>query len=149
MTKRRQGALELEQMGLGDPEPGLAGSHRAGQIGGAHAGGESAQSAVRAGVGVGAQDHVAGPDQALLGQEGMLHAHPAHVVVVDDPVLLRELAHLLDQSGRLDVLVRREVVGDQRDPFGVEHMLEPGLFELVDGHAGGDVVAKAEIELEP
>jgi hypothetical protein len=76
----------------------------------------------------------------------MLHAHAADFVPVLDDVLARELAHLLDETGRLDVFVGSEVVGDERDLLRVEHLVETGFLELVDGHARGHVVAERQVE---
>ena len=133
-------------MGLRDPEPGLPGGHSPGQVGGADPGGEGTQRAVGAGVGVGSQDHVSRTDQSLLGQKGVLDTYAAYVVEVHDPVLLGKLAHLRHQTGSLDVLVRREMVGEERDLGRIEHVVEAGLLELVDGHPGGYIVAEAQVE---
>ena len=108
-------ALHVELEALGHLEPRLARGHARGRVGGADARGERAERAVGAGVRVGADDHVAGPHDALLGQERVLHAHAADLVVVGDALLLRESAHHLGLLGRLDVLVRRVVVGHERD----------------------------------
>ena len=100
-------------------EPRLAGRHAGGRVGRADAGRERAERAVRAGVAVGADDEVAGADDALLGQERVLDAHAADLVVVRDSLRADEVAHDLGLLGGLDVLVGRVVVGHQRDLGGV------------------------------
>ena len=92
-----------------------AGGHAGGHVGGAHAGGKGAQRAVGAGVGVGADDDLAGGDQALFGQQGVLHAHLAHVVEVGDVEALGKLSGLGAQLGGLDVLAGGGVVQHDRD----------------------------------
>ena len=71
-------------MAEGMLEPSQPRGHARGHIGGAHAGGEHVHRAVGAGVGVGADHGLAGGGQALLGQEGVLHTHAAHIVEMGD-----------------------------------------------------------------
>ena len=97
-TLQRAGQLDLD--GGGHLEPGHARGHAGGHIGGAHAGGERAHRAVGAGVAVGADDAVARGHDALFGQKRVLHAHSAHVVEVEDVVLVSELAALLGLARR-------------------------------------------------
>ena len=99
------------------------------------------------GMAVGADDAVAGSHQALRGQQGVLDAHAAHVVEVLDAHFTGEFPRLFDLLGRLDVLIRGEVIHHQGHPAFVVHPAGAAAFELVDGHRGGDVVAQAEIEL--
>ena len=61
----RQRAADLDAERLGHAQPGLAGRHADRHVGRAHAGGEGAQRAGRARVGVGADDDVAGLGEAL------------------------------------------------------------------------------------
>ena len=58
-----------------------------------------------------------------------------------------ERPHARALRGRLDILVRREVVWHQRDLRAVEHSLAPELRELADGDWRRDVVRQHEIEL--
>ena len=73
--------------------------------------------------------------------------HLAHIVEVEDVVLVGELAALLGLGRALDVLVGNEVVEDDGDVLFVEHAVEARLFELVDGDGGGDVIAQHDVEL--
>ena len=132
--------------GGGHLEPGLARRHGCAHVRGAHAGGEGAQGAVGAGVGVGADDGLAGGNQSLLRQEGVLDAHGAHVVVVVDVELPGKGPALLALGGGLDVLVGGEVVHHQGDAALVEHLVKARGLELVDGHRGGDVVAQHQVQ---
>ncbi len=132
---------------LGHAQPDAAPGHGGGEVGAAHAGAEGGHGAVGAGVAVGADDDVARRHHAHVGQEHVLDAHAPHLEVVDDLVLAGELAHLLGLARRLDVLVRREVVGHQGDAGRVEDLREPGLLELVDRQRGGDVVGQREVDL--
>ena len=68
-----------------------------------------------------------GTDHALLGQERVLDAHAADLVVVRDALRAREVAHHLGLLGGLDVLVGRVVVGDERDLGRVPHLLDADL----------------------
>ena len=94
-----------------------------------------------------ADDAVAGTDQALFRQNRMLDAHTADVKEILDVVLVGKAAHPLDLLGRLDVLVRGEMVHHQRHPAFVEHPAGTAALKLVDRHRRGDVVAEAQIEL--
>ena len=77
----------------------------------------------------------------------MLDAHLAHIVEIEDVVLVGELAALLGLGRALDVLVGNEVVEDDGDVLFVEHAVEARLFELVDGDGGSDVIAQHDVEL--
>ncbi len=88
--------VDLDGAGHLDVE-GHAEGPDAGHLGGADAEGEGAQGAVAGGVGVGAHDHRAGADVAVLGQD--LVADPAlvsaDVVEAGDALLGHELPDLL------------------------------------------------------
>ena len=142
-----QFALDLEQQRLGHLEPRLAGGVAHAGIGGAHARGERTERAVGAGVAVRSDDEVARADDALLGQQRVLNTHAAHLVVVGDALLAREIAHDLGLLGALDVLVRHVVIGHEGDLRGIEHALDADLAELLDGDGGGDVVGEHEVEI--
>ena len=77
----------------------------------------------------------------------MLDAHAAHLVVVGDTLLAREIAHDLGLLGALDVLVGDVVIGDESDLRRIEHLLDADLAELFDGNGGGDVVGQHEVEI--
>ena len=94
-----------------------------------------------------ADDDLARGDEALLGQQRVLDAHAADLVVVDNLLRLGEVAHLLGHRRALDVLVGDEVIRDQRDLRGVEHLRRAHLDKLVDGDRCGDVVAQHQVEL--
>ena len=87
-------------MADGHLEPCHAGGHAGGHIGGAHTGGERAQCTVGAGVAVCADDAVARGHDAFFGQQGVLDAHLAHIVEVEDVVLVGKLAALLGLLSR-------------------------------------------------
>ena len=65
----------LNSRRLGHLEPGLARGIAHASVGGADAGGERAEGAVGAGMGVGADDQIARAHHALLGQQRVLDAH--------------------------------------------------------------------------
>ena len=140
-------ALEDELDGGGHLEPCHAGGHTGGHIGGAHTGGECTQCTVGAGVAVGADDAVTRRHDAFFGQEGVLHAHLAHIVEIEDIVLIGKLAALLGLLRALDVLVGDKVIQHDGDVLFVEHAVEPGLFKLVDGNGSGDIIAQHDVEL--
>ena len=140
-------AGQVELNGAGYLEPGLAGSHAGGHIGGTHPGGEGTHGAVGAGVAVGADDAVAGGHNALFREQCMLNAHLPHVEVVVDVVLPGKGAHLLALLSGLNVLVGGEVVHHQGDFAFVEDVVEARLFKFVDGHRGGDVVSQHHVQV--
>ena len=140
-------AFQSHLDGGGNAEPGQAGGHAGGHVGGAHAGGEHAHRAVGAGVGVGADHTLAGGGEALLGQQGVLHPHAAHVVEVGDVEPLGKLPHLGAELGGLDILAGGVVIQHQGDPVLVEYLGQPGLIEFRNRHRGGDVVAQHQIQL--
>ena len=142
-----QFAGEVHLDGRGNLEPGLAGCHGGAQIGGADAGGECAQSAVSAGVGVSADHGIAGANQTLFGQQGMLDTHSAHIEIVVDVEALCKGAALLALGCGLDVLVGGEMVHDHCDAALIKHLIETGCLKLVDGNRGGDVIAQNQIQL--
>ena len=146
-TGRCRAAGQLHPDGGGHLEPRLAGGHAGGHVRGAHAGGEGPHRAVGAGVAVRADDAVPGGDDALLRQQGVLHAHLAHVEEVDDAVPAGELPALLGLLGALDVLVGDEVVQDDVHSRLVEDVAKARLLKLVDGHRGGDVVAQDDVQV--
>ena len=77
----------------------------------------------------------------------MLNAHLAHIVEVEDVVLVGKLAALLGLGCALDVLVGHKVVQHDGNVLLVEHTVKTGLFKLVDGNRGGDVVAQHDVQL--
>ena len=140
-------AFEGHLDGGGHLEPQKAGGHGGGHVGGADAGGEGPHRPVGAGVGVGPHDDLPGGAQALLGQEGVLHTHLAHVEEVGDLVLVGEVPGLQAQLGGFDVLAGGVVVQDNGDLVLVKHLGEARLLKLGDGHRGGDVVAQHHVHL--
>ena len=114
-----QPAFQLHLDGGGHLEPCLAGRHAGGHVGGADAGGEGPHRAVGAGVAVGADDAVAGGDDALLRQKRVLNAHLAHVKKVEDVVFVGKVAAAFGLLGALDVLVGHKVVQHNVDLFVV------------------------------
>ncbi len=140
-------SLDLEQDGFGHLEPCAPGGVAHAGVGGAHARGERAQRAIGAGVAVRADDEVARAHDALLGQKRVFHAHAAHLVVVGNALLAREIAHDLGLFGALDVLVGDVMVGHEGNLFGIEHLLDADLAEFLHGDGGGDVVGEHEVEI--
>ena len=96
---------------------------------------------------VGADDAIARRHDAFFGQEGVLNAHLAHIVKVEDVVLVGKLPALLGLGSALDVLIGDEVVQHDGDVLLIKHTVEARLLELVDGDGGGDVVAQHDIQL--
>ncbi len=143
----RQLAVDDELEGFRHFEPGAARRHRHAQVGGANPRGERAERAVGAGVGVGADDQVAGTDDALFGQQRVLDAHAADLPVVLDPLGAGEVAHPLGLPGALDVLVGGVVVGHEAHPRAVEHLGRAQVLEDPDGDGCGDVVGEGDVEV--
>ena len=138
---------EVHLDGGGHLEPGLPRRHGGAHVRGPHAGGEGPQGPVGAGVGVRADNSLAGGHQALFRQQGVLDAHLPHVEVVVDVKPPGEGAALLALGGGLDVLVGCEVVHYQGDFALVEHLVKARRLKLVDRHGGGDVVAQHQVQL--
>lgn len=78
----------------------------------------------------------------------MLDAHPADLPVVDNAVLVGELAHLLALLGRLDVLVGGKVVRHESDPLRVKDAVDAQAGELVDGDRRRDVIGQHHVDLD-
>ena len=140
-------ALEHELDGRGHLEPCHAGGHAGSHIGGADTGGEGTQCTIGAGVAVRTDHAVACGHDAFFRQQSVLNAHLAHIVEVKDIVFVGELAALLGLGGALDVLVGHKVVQHDGNVLFVEHTVKTGLFKLVDGNRGGDVVAQYDVQL--
>ena len=129
-------------------EPGFPRRHPARHVRRTDPRGKRAERPVRAGVAVRADHEIARRDQPLLREEGVLHAAVVpHLEIMDDPLLSRERAARRALRRRLDVLVRREMVGHDRDLLPVENARLPEVRELPDRHGGGDVVPQHEVEV--
>lgn len=98
-------------------------------------------------MGVGPHDDLSRGGQPLLGDQGVLYAHLAHVVEMGDAVLMGKLPCLLAQLGRLDILAGGIVVQHNGDPVLVKDLGEASLLKLRDGHRGGDIVARTRFSL--
>ena len=144
---RVQLAREIEFNGGRHAEPGLARGDAGCAVGGTHARRERAQRAIGAGVAVGANDHVARSDDALLRKQRVLNAHAAHIEEVHNVVLACEIAALFALLGALDVFVRGEVVHNKGDLRAVEHLVHVGLLQLANSHRSGDVVGEREVDV--
>ena len=84
---------------------------------------------------------------ALLRQEGVLHAHLAHIEEIGDLMLMGKIPGLEAQFRGFDVLAGRIVVQNDGDLVPVKDPGEAGLFKLGDGHRCGDVVAQHHVHL--
>ena len=140
-------SLQHHLDGSGDLEPQQAGNHGGSHIRRADAGGEGPQRPIGTGVGVGAHDDLSGGAQALLRQEGVLHAHLAHIEEIGDLMLMGKIPGLEAQFRGFDVLAGRIVVQNDGDLVPVKDPGEAGLFKLGDGHRCGDVVAQHHVHL--
>ena len=114
---------------------------------GADAGGEGAQGAVGTGVGVRADDDFTGQRQPLFRQQGVFHAHAAHVKEVGDVVLMRKIPCSLAKLGGFDVLAGGVVIQYDGDFVLIKNLGQASLLKLADGHRSGDVVAEHQIQL--
>ena len=130
---------------LGHLEPGFARQHDRRQIRAAHPGGKGPEGPVGAGVAVGADDQIPGQHQALFGKEGMLDPDGAPLEGVRELLLPDELPKDLALGGRLDVLVRGEMIRNEDHPVPVKHVGPARLPELLDGEGGRDVVPQGDI----
>ncbi len=132
----------------GDFQPDLSEHERRGDVGRAHAGRERAEGAVGARVRIAADDELAGSDQALFGKHDVLDAAAADVEEVLDVLLGRKIFHQLRQLGRLRVLRRNEVIGDERDLPRIEDALRAlHAAHHADGDGGGELVRENEVDL--
>ena len=114
---------------------------------GAHARGERAERAIRAGMRIRTDHEVAGHHGAGLGQKGMLDARAALLPVMGDLLLMGEVTHLFGLLGALDVLVGRVVVRHQAHAVAVEHLGGAQLVEHVDRDGRGDIVREHEVQI--
>jgi hypothetical protein len=87
-------------------------------------------------------------DRSDLGKERVLDADLALSEEARSRVPAGELPQLLHLLRGLDVLVRREVVGHEEDPFGVPHPRRARPFELLEGERCGYVVGQSEVGLD-
>ena len=140
-------AGEHELDGRGHLEPCHAGGHACGHIGGAYTGGEGAQCTIGAGVAVRADHAVAGGDDAFFRQKGVLNAHLAYIVEVEDIVFIGKFPALLGLGSALDILIGYKVIQHDGDMLFIEHAVKTGALKLVDGHRGGDIVAQHNVQL--
>ncbi len=96
---------------------------------------------------VGADDQVAGPHNALLRQQGVLHPHVPAFVKMHQVLLLGEFPQDLALDGEGDIFVGGEVVRHQHHPLPVKDLFGPDLPKVLDGQGRGDVVAQGNIHL--
>ena len=132
---------------LRDFKPQLACQHDRGQVGAAHPRCEGSQGAVGAGVAVGADHKVSGDDNSLLGQKDMAHPDLSTFVVMAQLMLPGKIPENLAVLGGRDILVRREVIGNDHHPVAVKDLVPPGFLEFRDGDGGRDIVPHGNIDL--
>ena len=131
----------------GDAEPSLTGGHPRRHVRRSHARRERTERTVCACVRICADHEVARRDKTLLRQKRMLDAAVvSYLEVVCDSLLLCERPHRRALGRRLDVLVGREVVWDERNLPAVEHVCPSELRKLSYRDGRGDVVAEDEVE---
>ena len=132
--------------GGGDFEPAFAGCHCRAHIGRAHAGGERAERAVSAGMGVRADDRLSGGDKALFREKGVFNAHGPHVVIVVNVKAFGEHPALLALRRGFNILIGDEMVHYQRDPALVKDGLEARRLKFIDCHGGCNIVAEYQVQ---
>ena len=142
----RKASGEVELQRAGNLEPGLAGGHTRGQIGGAHSGGESAQSAVGAGMGIRTDDGFACGYQTFFRKKGVFDAHLSHIIEVVYFKSPGKAAAFLALFSALYIFVRRKVVHYERDFALVEDLAEAGAFKFVDRNGTGDIVGQNHVQ---
>ena len=86
------------------------------------------------------------PNDAALGQDNVLNPHAPLLVVVQDVMFARKIAHDLRQLGGLDVLRRLKMVGNQRDLRPIKDRASR-LFKLLDGRGTRHIVCEHHVEL--
>ena len=96
---------------------------------------------------VGANDAVTGGHDALFRQQGVFNAHGAHVVEIQNVVLVGKFPALFGLLGALDVLVGHKVIQHNVHPGLVKDRIKARFLKFVDGDGGGDVVAQHNIQL--
>ncbi len=130
---------------LGHLEPGLSRQHDRRQIRAANPGGKGPQGPIGTGMTVGADDQIPGQHQSLLGKEHMFDPDGAPLEGVREILLPDEVSKDLALGGRLDVLVRSEVIGYQDHPVPVKHLGPSCLPEFLDGKGGRNVVPQGDV----
>ncbi len=109
---------------------------------------EGPQGAIGTRVGIRANDEFPRGNQALFRQQRMLHAHLAHIIEVVQIKLPGEGAALEALLGRLDVLIRGEMVHDHGD-FVLSNTPVKPSSQIPGWPRGGDVVAQDHVQLGP
>lgn len=97
-------------------------------------------------MGVRADDHHARSDEPLFRQDDVLDARTTYLEVILNVMLFGKIADDLRQSGGFDILIRREMVRDERDLRAVEDRAAD-LFKFLDGRRRGDVIGHHQIQL--
>ena len=123
-------------------EPGLPGAHDRVHLGGAESAGRGVERAARAGVGVGAGQHLSGPGQSVLGDHLVADAVPADVVEALDAEVGGELRARGPPAASLMRGRGHGVVHHDRELVGIMNLqgLHPHRGELqVDQHGHVDV----------
>ena len=97
-------------------------------------------------MGISADGQHARSDDALFRQEDVFDADAADFKVMRNAVLLGKIADDFGQAGRLNVLIRREMVRNQ----GNLRLIEDGLanlIELCNGRRCRNIVGQDHIEI--
>ena len=128
----RQFALEFVAYGLGDRIPDHALGHGLKRVDRPGAARRAIEGAGGTGMGIGADQQLARPREAVLRDHHVANAVLADIEEILQPELLGEGAPF-DHAGRiLDRRRRDAVIEDQRHPVGVEQFLRP-VPEAFDG----------------
>ena len=135
---------KVERNRLRDAEPRLPRGPDRRHIGRSHPGGERAEGAEGAGVGVGADDDRAGPDDPFTHH---LVADPAAGIRERDPRYPGVLTKLGLERRRRPGVRRDDVVEDEPEAVGVREPLHPHLPERFPGEDAGSVVGEGDIDL--
>ncbi len=92
-------------------------------------------------------NQLASRHQALLRQQGVLHAHATHVIVMRNFMLSGKLSALFALLSRLNILVGSKMVHHQSNFVLIKNCVKTGLFKLVNRHRRGNVIAQAQIQI--
>ena len=128
-------------------EPGLSGSHSGCHVCTSHPGGKSAQRSVSTGMGIRADNYVAGDNQSLFRKQGVFYAHLPDIKIICNLVFVGELSDLLTVLSRFDILVRDKVIHHQGNFVTVKDLLFLESVHLVNGNRRRNIISQYKIQL--
>ena len=91
---------------------------------------------------VGPDDQIAGAHEPLFGQEGVLHAAVAALIVVNNALFFGKLAADQHLIGGIYIFLRGKVIHDKGNLVAIKNLFRAHAAKRLDGKRAGNVIGK-------